>query len=129
MGGPAKVCDRRSFVVRREEAAANVSPLCRICLHLNDYESKIIDHSRDVGRTSTAIVCDSVCFYINFICSIQSVLTSADFHGAPRARAGGGRGGRGVNSLLLTDAAAGGRLSLVRLGCVGCDGLPCSGGW
>ena len=26
-----------------------------------------------------AIVCDSVCFYINFICSIQSVLTSADF--------------------------------------------------
>ena len=26
-----------------------------------------------------AIVCDSVCFCINFICSIQSVLTSADF--------------------------------------------------
>ena len=42
--------------VRREEATANVSPLCRVCLHSNDYESKIIDHSQDAGRTSSYCV-------------------------------------------------------------------------
>ena len=35
---------------------ANVSPLCRVCLHSNDYESKIIDHSQNAGRTSSYCV-------------------------------------------------------------------------
>eukprot|EP01043_Picozoa_sp_COSAG02_P008495 COSAG02_NODE_273_length_26316_cov_13.661060_13_plen_100_part_00 len=80
-GAPATVVIDEVSLRGEPSAGANVSPLCRVCLH---NEAKIVDHL-NVGRASS-YMCDRLCFNINFIWSNQSVLTFADF---PRRRARG----------------------------------------